>query len=460
MKKTFISILIGLANLFAVNETLAQDDDTTFVAVAGNAEDISWEADDRQGSIRCDSVVFAAVYTSSDEPDSLYEAGLRRQLRIELYLNESFNRVDTVKLVTWSKMFPPFGPRNCKAELLDETGKVIRDLESTVVFRPVPFDRQVLMVNVGGLDGYRIRLSYDIVGTVNIFRHFHKDNLNKVEWFSNELDQFVPPSGVVYDRIAVRNDTDGTVFLSSCRDNKNVEENLKDVQFVLVDTNEVVIRKHVVGDVFYSIYLIDSPTLQKFEKIRERFNAGMEVLLAGSEVAKSFDIVTACWNIANVGGMGRGFGNFILCDTSFASSTVSLIHESIHILYPFREKKASKAKYFIGESLVEWVAHYVVFGRFSQDMSQFDFSETSLYEIDVNNSKTFNYLYNKGPHIIQQFADNTDPALLKNAILHFFILNKNTDVGYEHFLQYLSNFFPEEEIRLLDERVKNKSHIE
>ncbi|MDR0962374.1 MAG: hypothetical protein LBM62_07460, partial [Mediterranea sp.] len=151
---------------------------------------------------------------------------------------------------------------------------------------------------------------------------------------------------------------------------------------------------------------------------------------------------------------GKGFGNLFVCDIKF--NPQSMLHETIHLLFDNKIDHSSGGGYFVGESVIEWLAAY-----FSDGLKGIDTdviatnNEGNLYDIIANHGSTFRLVYTIGPAIIQKIAKQVGEERMAQALIAFL---KETDDGqfrsYEDFILFMQHHLPKRAITRMDRMVR------
>jgi hypothetical protein len=163
------------------------------------------------------------------------------------------------------------------------------------------------------------------------------------------------------------------------------------------------------------------------------------------------DIVEFHYQLDSTMAMGRAFNNTIFVDGCFMHKSYrSLIHEYLHtkVYFPIQD---SCGCYFIGESMIEFLAKYFVYrnnpikydsvyralktAKLSINNAN---NKISLYGITIVNEDNADLVYSRGPVIIYDFAKKIGEENFIKVLFSFYKkYNTYNAYTYRDFIQYL-----------------------
>jgi hypothetical protein len=370
-------------------------------------------------------------------------------LNVNAYMNITENTADTIIFRT--ERFLGVLPAIIKIYDADNVYyDTITRIARLAVQQPMP-------INTRGLKNFKCKINYAVTSIIveYVWGNFSFNNYPKVIFFQTDFGGNLLPNPVnrdiVYKNIYFKDIPDNFLLFSSF--NQNNHDNTLDITFI--DKNTYEGKIYETDKLKFNIYFPDTVSVNKFEITKKEFFENFSKLNYTEN--KTIDIVMAYWSDEKINAaFGRSFNNYIFCDTSFISG-VSLTHEILHMLYPISTDK-EEGQFFIGESVIEWMANYLVYGKFDINKEnrknlQSD-SKKSLYSLARNDKDSWYLIYNWGPDCIQQLANKTDSEKLFKYIIDFLKCNKYQIVSYRQFLDWLYKYFSKENIDAFNENVR------
>ncbi|MDR1553180.1 MAG: hypothetical protein LBS69_06940 [Prevotellaceae bacterium] len=409
--------------------------------------------------IVCDSLVISMMsvqeyndkYIPMFKLDENVSDSLMYMLHVNTYIDIEGNTSDTIMLQT--ERFLGVMPAIIK--IYNDTNvfyDTITRIARLAVQQPIP-------VKTYGLKNFKCEIKYAVMSIIveYFFGNFSFDNYPKLIFFQTDFGGNLLPNpikrDIIYKSIYFKDIPDN--FLSFSSFNPNNHDNTLDITFI--DKNLYFFKNYETDKLNFNIYFPDTISMNRFDLNKDDFFENISKLNYYEN--KTIDIIMAYWtNAKKTAAFGKGFNNYIFCDTSFISG-VSLTHEILHILYPIKTDK-QEGQFFIGESVIEWLANYLIYGNFDMNRANRDKFNSkdrkSLYSLNRNDSNSWYLIYNWGADCIQQLANKTDSEKLFQTIINFLKHYKYQTVSYKQFLDWLYNIFPKEYIDNLNENVKHE----
>jgi hypothetical protein len=173
------------------------------------------------------------------------------------------------------------------------------------------------------------------------------------------------------------------------------------------------------------------------------------------------------------GSMGRAFGNLILMDRKFLKYYSSIIHEYLHtqISNPLDN---SKGFYVMAESMIEYLAFYfcyhntpdIYINEINKAQSSYKVSTDStkfiesLYDLTLNQSGTFDAVYQHGVSLIYDLSQNIGEGEFIKLLMKFYKdHNKTNAYTYDDFIKFLlNNNISKTVIQEFDSKVKKQCY--
>jgi hypothetical protein len=155
---------------------------------------------------------------------------------------------------------------------------------------------------------------------------------------------------------------------------------------------------------------------------------------------------------------GKGFGNLFVCDIKFAPQ--NLLHETLHLLFANKIDHSSNGGYFVGESIIEWLAAY-----FSEGLKEINTQvivakdEGNLYDIKLNGPQTYHLIYTVGPAILQKIATQVGKDSMAKALIAYLqVTDDNQFRSYDDFIHFMQNQLPKKAVARMDKMVRGQLH--
>lgn len=159
-------------------------------------------------------------------------------------------------------------------------------------------------------------------------------------------------------------------------------------------------------------------------------------------------------------------GNYIVCDTSFLSKpNHNFTHELIHSLSKLNTVKSDTGKYFIEESLTEYLSIYFFYFNDNKKRNKFfnnkiikysSYSNNkynSIFQIEKNDKKAWGIIYDRTPFIIHSFAISIGEEKFINLLKDFYSIKKDF-VCWADFIEFLdSNGITKKQIEKFSEQL-------
>jgi hypothetical protein len=378
-------------------------------------------------AMTCDSLNISLVPVNSKDLE-----GVKNLLHIDAYITIDSIQADTIKFgISLGMPVLELSASDIIAKGFDSKEKYQGDLPAIRTSSGFSIIKQNEI--------RRISVSYDIVGTY-FFLYLNDSCFYKLFTFHSEYENLILKN----DRMKIKNvkfsgsppetrtfsyfdlvDTAGECF------------NLRGYAITTVDTTLCKYETFAADDVTYTIYAIDSVVLKNFKRYQKEYENALKRLFIYTPASNHFDIITTYWRSEKLkSAFGRAFGNYFYCDTTFISSPELLLHETIHILYPCIPQKKARGEFFIGESLTEWVARYLIDGEYKLPDNMVP-ADSSLFDITGNNPDTWNLIYHKGPYILQLIANEISSESLFHAIMSFWVHYRESEPQFDDFFNFL-----------------------
>jgi hypothetical protein len=396
--------------------------------------------------IICNSVEFNLIQiTDTDDIDMQFK------LKVDLDLSVSRLKCDTIKLKTNVKIYQ-LGPENLVAYTqkdgeLNPLRSWIKCQPESVLFK----DTQFLTVILLDTSDANLFVSYDVIGT-GFFFYIQNYNYRDVFCYHYDYEYFYPMD-IPINKVDVIAPDSISIF---CSHEKGVN---KEDEIYLTFLNNNYFKKETVPIKNVGIINIYTPDSLVYDvtliERKKEFFTYLNVLSSYNIMSnKNIDVLLMNWrNKKTRNAYGRVFGNHCICD--YIVSSNSILHEILHMVLPSELDELSKGRYFIGESIIEWLTHYLS-GRIGNiDISQ-EIKEQNLHDVNANHFDTWNLIYKVGPAILQKIANKSSEDVLANAIITFLQKNEKKVICYNDFLYHLQDYISTDLIKEMDLMVKDK----
>lgn len=381
-------------------------------------------------------------------------ADFKYRVQVKMNLSVSNIKNDTLVLKTTIKAAQGLEPRNLKAFLVnDQQEKTL--LPSFVQNIPgdQPFkDVQLLNIVLPGCQNPHLVVHYDVIGTGFFFYLFEQNYPNVLAYYPRE--ESIYPIDIPIKEVRVSAPDDMLVFCG-LRDDSGVHHGEVNLTFI----NKDAFKKEATdwGDLKLNTYIPDSIVNNTIYRQQiDKFYSYINNLSAYVKVPKALDIILVRWRDEKTrNAFGVSLGNHSIFDIKFPAE--GMLHEVIHQAFPHEVLDMSGGEYFIKESIVEWFA-LLLSGQLEKiDMSLIETTDVDLYDIHINNSKTWPSIYELGPAILQNIATKSGEEVFASAIISFFLEKEGKVTNYAEFLNHLCIYLPETTVEELDSMVKGGS---
>jgi hypothetical protein len=406
-------------------------------------------------SVVCDSMLCSLEPIS--KISSLAEA--QYELQVKMYLSATDLRRDTLVLYTTSAIPYPisaFYPRDLQAFVWmrnpypNDKHEYEYDWDSTFSFLSSddPFTTNIKLPKERP-DTLRLSLEYKIIGSA-LWRYFPEQNCASVFNFSGEQEYFYPKDMPIRS-VRVFAPDDMLAF-------QNLYDNYKGESMLnLTFIKKNAFRQQPVcqeGNITVSAFVPDSVATDS--TIQAHLVGLSECLKKVTPFVKQprdIQMLLLIWR-SELGTMGKGFGNLFVCDLIFPAK--DLLHETLHLLFENKINHTVGGGYFVGESIIEWLARYYSGGLNTIDTKVIaENQDGSLYDIKMNHSKTYHLVYTVGTAIVQQVAKQVGEEKMANALMMFLQGNNAGEyVSYDDFIRVISKQLPKRAITRLDRLVR------
>lgn len=408
-------------------------------------------------NIECEEIVFSFgapsnkissndTSTELEKRDSIgnEKTDLLFKIKATLRINNSNN--DTITLKTTVKL-SALGPTNLKVGLISPTG--VFYIPSWVEQHPGSeflSDTQSLKFILPDTKSATVSMEYNVIGSL-LFR-YQPENMHFYS-IQQQYESFYP-TDIPIKKVKMISPDSLKYFLSY---KKNKGRIIKDINISLIS------KKHykeclIQGDKYgIKIYIPD--TLSYNAVIKEKIDdlqRHMDQFSIYMSDKQHSDIIYINWrDDENRRAFGESLGSYVVCDVNFGSK--DLLHEIIHSFLPIEVEKSSKGKYFIKESIVEWLALFLSETEINNS-EPIQEGSTSLYDIQTNDQYSWNEIYLYGPSIIEQIAMQCGRDKMAKIIISFLEKNKNKIANYESFINHLNIYLPSDLVIELDSLLK------
>lgn len=211
-------------------------------------------------------------------------------------------------------------------------------------------------------------------------------------------------------------------------------------------------RAYQVNGLEFNIFTVDDNGSQISPKFLNKLS---DIPLPNNGI-QTISIIEANWRGGDNGkevSIGFGFSNYVICDPTFMDDS-SIIHELLHVIFPIKTDRG-KGHVFISESVIEWMAHYICYGKY-QKLEETSFHRTTdlpIYEIASNDKDSWMQIYFLGPKYLQNLADKVGADRLYETIAAYYS-EHTVELKYEDFIQHLIERFGREALTL-DYKIRN-----
>ena len=392
-----------------------------------------------ENKLQCDSINISFIdgqwYNSNNECPDSEEMG---HFKCLLYLSGATNNDEILKLTT--TMYLGMSPMHITVKDKEHiTKQVLSEPASSM-------NEQHWSLSIPREEQVEICIEYQINATISYFYpYFRESNYPNVFSLITDYGRFIP--------------SHNEIEYSYCKVNAGISHNEKYTTFiswnydnideprvcVTVINNNVYKQEKVISDgVSISLYHTQEDlSLTEVNKLFTHKNLFKNI--------KNINIVLIEWNSKEpAAGLGYGCNGFVICDNMFSSDS-GIIHETLHELLPVASY--DKGKFFINESVIEWLAQYVHCGKFKRNDFYEQENTTPLYDIYINESSSWYQIYSDGPQFLQELSDVVGSEKLFSLIVEYY--TNNNIKSYDGFINYLHTNL-QEGVKELDMKVRGK----
>lgn len=393
-------------------------------------------------SISCDFARFDLVQITNPE-----DIELKYKLRINLDLSVSNPECDTIRLKTNIKISQA-GPDSLVA--YHKTANTLIPLECWIEHQPDSFpflDVQFLNIILPETNYLDLHVAYDVIGT-GLFFYIQGLNYPDVFAFHYDYECFYPMNIPINEVKAAA--PDSMLIFCSHEKRENKEEK---IYLTFINNNTFKKEIALAPNIELHVYIPDTlaENISLIER-KEELRSSLTILSSHMTNNKKIDLLLMNWRDEKARrSFGRGFGNHCICDYTFSSH--SMLHEIIHLALPCKISEHSKAKYFIGESIIEWLTFYIS-EQPENIFTNLEIANQNLYDANINHFDTWNLIYKEGPSILQKIANKSSKEVLAEAIITFLQENEKKLVCYDDFLFHLQNYISSSLIEEMDLMIK------
>lgn len=389
----------------------------------------------------CDSLFIDICPIPDNHTDSLFV--FRNQLHIKAKISiNSLNLPDTVNFSV-SPLFPipDFSVRNLNSYAVFEN-------DTTSISNQINNPDLISVINT--LPKASLIIDYDIIGLYGFYPPLMMDSLfvntnDKliINVFQSEIENLIIRNeNMAFGKIIVTSSAGNWAYFPYIDVDHSIKNanNLKRYSIISIDTAAIGMYKQNLNKFSYTLYAIDKNYIDTFYINKPLYEKGLlKITNDYHSPINDFSIISTFFrDNENRNAYGKAYGNYFFCDETFLSKPQTLFHESIHVLYPIQLNEQEGNRFFIGESMVEWVSQYLMYGKFSPSKRKIEIpSEQNFCNINMNFGQTWNLIYLLGPLILQNLADETSPEQLYNAIMQFYTSKVNIEKTYKDFLIFL-----------------------
>lgn len=383
--------------------------------------------------IECDTLKFSL---QPSKMVSLETSGLK----VEGILNVKGLVNDTLVLITEVETGDFLGPKNVKASMINEDGTVQNlqvwvqqndnGSQQSIYLMPCPKDA-------------KIQFSYYLFGSSLI-----GGDDDTFAAYLYHREKFYPKNMHIRN-ISVITDEEFNLYTSDKKSNDEIQ----DISLIFIQEEEY--DKKIIDKANCKVTIFVPDSLSTDDKMLAKINIlqqQIENLQRYISAPVLSTVFFTNWRNDNERFcFGQAVGDYVVCDINFDGQ--SLLHEILHNLLPSNVEKNTKGQYFIGESIIEWLSLYLSNQKPFRRGDNLD-NELTIYNVQVNNYKTFNIVYYIGPFIIQEVAAKYGEDKMAQCIISFLQEYKGKSVNYEDFIKYLTEYLSQESANELDHLVK------
>jgi hypothetical protein len=350
-------------------------------------------------------------------------------LKVKATLEIDNLKNDTATLKTNVK-FSTLGPKDLKASLVKKDGSLYPlpswideqiNTEQSGIF-------QYLRFLIPNREKATVQITYNVTGST-IFKY----KPDSEDFYAlQQCVEYYYPMDILIREITVSSLDTIKYFISY----KEVNKRIKDINVAFINENKYnkksVIKDNLNINLYIPDSLVNNKRMQQNIMDMQQYIDRFSIYLPSR---KSSDIIYINWrDDKERRAFGEGLGNYAVCDINFGSK--DLLHELIHTLLPVNVEQHSKGEYFIGESIIEWLALFLADKSLSENVNNMN-GTINLYDAQINNYTTWNLIYTTGPLIIQHISSKCGKEKMANIIISFLERNQNKEINYDMFIAYV-----------------------
>ena len=147
---------------------------------------------------------------------------------------------------------------------------------------------------------------------------------------------------------------------------------------------------------------------------------------------------------------GHSLGRFCILDKDMKYE--SCVHEILHSIFDNRVSPNTKGRYFVSESLIEWLAQYL---NEKRDTTKWgERPQISIYDLESDDTHTACLIYGYGPQLLYEVADQVGMEPLAMNVIEFMLDNKGKEIDYNSFISFMRGRLPGNVVDMLDRKVR------
>lgn len=305
-----------------------------------------------------------------------------------------------------------------------------------------PFsDKQIITVMKGNVA--RVKVEYDVMGTFFFFdpiKENNNDDRTLIYAYCSEEESVFPTNVFVKDILVEA--PDSFYALKSIKTSGNEESR---IYIAFVSKTYVEPDTMKTGNLSLTFYNMkgDKPTL------KNAVTRAMNKLSSIAPVNGDLDILRVLYRSGNWLA-GHSLGRFCILDKDMKYE--SCVHEILHSIFDNRVSPNTKGRYFVSESLIEWLAQYL---NEKRDTTKWgERPQISIYDLESDDTRTACLIYGYGPELLYEVADQVGMESLAMSIIEFMLDNKGKDIDYNSFISFMRGRLPGNVVDMLDRKVR------
>lgn len=398
--------------------------------------------------IVCNNVDFALVPIPKDDSSAVF----KYRLGVKLDLSVSEMKTDTVILTTNTKFCALGGPTNLKVVAVNKDSTV---LKSWIVDNG-PFSTQSLKFIAPTLDGSKFFVTYEVLGTgfILYIQNIATTGPPPPRFFAfhSDFEYFFPMDVPMLKIGEIKTPKDILTFSGHWQDDLGRET----INLTFIDTFLFKKERIELPNIVLNTYIADTLTTEValIGEVGTYLNKLSSLSSFVNKGEKETNLIFTKWrNDEKREAYGRVFGDHFICDYNMQAR--GILHEILHILLPSNLRRESKGKFFIGESIIEWLTLFLS-DNLDKLSSDVEIREQNLYDISINDNSTRTLIYSYGPSILQRVAAMSSEEEVANAIVGFLQATADAPTDYSEFLLYLEKHLPQNLIQDMDSMVRGE----